>query len=374
MSHFKAPTVGEENTERVSPQSTNAGTIATEVCTCNIANSDVQTNNIEEYDQKKCLLHDVAESYEPASNCQDLNETLKTGPSKTSKIPFDPLVPAAMSRPSAAPQILGRSFHTGPSGTTKMAFNLLHPSLRPMERQLLNVESAVNDVMAARMNHARAETELQRAEEKLNAATELLMSRKVVAMQKTLENILAAKALKSAKARKEEVAENLRGAAQRRRDTVASQFQAEVRLRALMAKKENGFQVVPEVVGKTVDGSMMEIPWNQIVFEPTASNESSEKDQAMPDATDNKSIVDVEVKTCAEQTPRMHFAGSQLCKEFHITVIEEPHLSHNDDDPLLDRGMRTMPDTILLQHVDNSVDFDEFDITASMWFRYWGSA
>ncbi|KAI5821381.1 hypothetical protein BZA77DRAFT_5193 [Pyronema omphalodes] len=180
--------------------------------------------------------------------------------------------------------------------------------------------------------------------------------------------------METAKAREEEAAENLRRAMQSQCEIVASQFQSEMRYRALSAKHQNGFQVAQEVVGKSVDGSMVEIPWNQIVSEPTASNESSEKDQAMPDATDNKSIVDVEVKTCAEQTPRMHILGAQESKDFHITVIEEPHLSHSNDDPLLDQGMRTMPDTILLQHVDNSVDFDEFDITASMWFRYWGSA
>ncbi|KAI5821390.1 hypothetical protein BZA77DRAFT_289169 [Pyronema omphalodes] len=356
MSQFKAPTVREENTERVRPQLTNAGTIATKVCTCNIVNCDVETNNIEEYDHKKCLLHDVAESYEPTSDHLALNETLKTGPSKASNIPFDLRVPAVMSRPSAAPQILGRSFNTGPSGTSRIAIHPLTSPLRPMGRQLINLKLAADDIIAARINNAKAESELQSAKEKLNVATELLMSRKAVAIQKGLESVLATKALETAKAHEEEAAENLRRAMQRQSEMVASRFQSEVRFRALSAKHQNGFQVAQEVVGKTVDGSMMEIPWNQIVFEPTPSNELSEKDQSMPDATNSESIVDVEVKTCAEQTPRMHISGAKESKEFHITVIEEPHLSENDDDPLLYR------------------DFDEFDIKASMWFQFWGSA
>ncbi|KAI5821387.1 hypothetical protein BZA77DRAFT_5340 [Pyronema omphalodes] len=279
-----------------------------------------------------------------------------------------------MSRPSAAPQILDRSFHTGPSGTSRTAIHPLTSPLRPMGRQLINLKLAADDIIAARINNAKAKSELQSAKEKLNVATELLMSRKAVAIQKGLESVLANKALETAIAREEEEAENLRRAMQRQRVIVASQFQAEVRLRALMAKKQDGFQVVPEVVRKGVDASMRKSCQEHIVFAPTGSKKLSEKDQAMPDATDNKSIVDVEVKTCAEQTPRMHISGAKESKEFHITVIEEPHLSENDDDPLLDRGMRTMPDTILLQPVDNSVDFDEIDIKASMWFRYWGSA
>lgn len=113
-------------TKTAHSQFTNEGNICTPDSSHRIVHSETQTKKVEEYVQEESLLYQIEKSYKPASDCLVIRKTSKTGPSET----------------------------------TKLSFDALAPPMTPMERQTINVELAVDDIMTARMNKEKAQFEM----------------------------------------------------------------------------------------------------------------------------------------------------------------------------------------------------------------------